>query len=152
MTYATQANITSEMKGIVFDTTSQVKAADIAEFLEQADAMIDMYIGQRYTLPIAGSKSLLILKKIAIDLVVCRVNKILDLSKSNPIPADGVVQDITEGSAYRESMKLLMAIRDNKADLPDTASTSETAGLASFHTEPANIDIVPTFDRELQQW
>jgi phage gp36-like protein len=152
MTYATQANITSELKGIVFDSSSQVKAADITEFLDQADAQIDMYIGKRYDTPVTGTKSLNILKKIAIDIVVYRVTKILDLSKSTPIPEAGVVQDITEGSAYRESMKMLVAIRDNIMSLPDATLANAVSGLGSFHTESANSDITPVFDRELQQW
>lgn len=152
MTYATQANITSELKGVIFSTTSQITSAAILEFLDQADAVIDMYVGKRYDTPVTGTKSLNLLKKIAIDIVVYRVTKILDLSKSIPIPEAGVIQDITEGSAYRESMRMLKDIRDNVMSLPDATLINTTSGFGSFHTEALNSDIVPVFDKELQQW
>lgn len=152
MTYATQANITSELKGVVFSASSQITSAAVLEFLDQADAIIDMYVGKRYDTPVTGTKSLNLLKKIAIDIVVYRVTKILDLSKSIPIPDSGVIQDITEGSAYRESMRVLKDIRDNVMSLPDATLLNTTSGLGSFHAEALNSEILPVFDKELQQW
>lgn len=154
MAYATQANIEHELKNIVFvaDGAKGISTVALAEFLEQADATIDMYLGGRYSTPITGANSLNILKKIAIDIVVYRVTKISNLSKSVPIPESGVIQDITEGSAYRESMRMLKDIRDNVMSLPDATLLNTSSGLGSFHTEPLNSCIKPVFDKELQQW
>lgn len=153
MSYCTAANVTSELKNVTFNASSSVTSAAVLEFIDQADAIIDMHIAQRYSAPVtSGAKSLNILKKISIDLVVYRIAKILNLSKSVPIPDQKVIQEITEGSAYRESMKLLVAIRDNLMNLPDATLLDSTSGLASFHTETGNSEIVPVFDREEQQW
>lgn len=153
MAYATQANIEHELKNIVFvaDGGKGVTVTALAEFLEQTDALIDMYVGKRYSTPISGTKSLNLLKKIAIDIVVYRVTKILDLSKSIPIPEAGVIQDITEGGAYRESMRILRDIRDNVMSLPDATLLNASSGLSSYQTEAGN-SYVPVFDKELQQW
>lgn len=152
MTYATIDDIEAELKGINFTTTSQVTSTAVNNFLLQTDALINSYIYERYELPITGVESLEILKKIEIDFVVWRVSKILDLTKSEPIPAGGVPQEITEGSAYRESMALLASIKANKNDLPDATEINPTSPLASFHSDPNNLNITPFFDMESQQW
>ena len=152
MTYATIANIESELKGVIFTTTSQVKSTAVLEFLDQADALINLYISERYIIPITGQYSLEVLRQIEIDLVTWRVSKILDLTKSEPIPATGVPQEITEGSAYRRSLLLLKDIKANKCDLPDAEEINPIAGLASFHSDPANSNITPVFDKQEQQW
>ncbi len=152
MTYALEADIIKEMKGIGFTSSTQVTSAAISDFLDQADALINMYIGKRYVTPATGSESLLVLKKIAVDIVVYRATKILDLKKSIPIPDSNVIQDITEGSAYRHSIKLLTDIRDNKMDLPDESEINSSGGLASFHTESGNADLTPCFQKGVDQW
>ena len=152
MTYATQSDIENELKGVTFTASSQVTASAVGDFLEQADAIIDMHLVKRYTTPITGSDSLLIVKKIAIDIVAYRITKILDLKKSVPIPDNNVIQNITEGSAYRESMKMLIAIRDNKMDLPDETELNAYSPLISFHTETGNNDIEPFFEKGVKQW
>ena len=45
MTYATTADIENELKNISFSISSDVKISAISGFLNQADAVIDMYIG-----------------------------------------------------------------------------------------------------------
>lgn len=152
MTYATTADIENELKNISFSISSDVKISAISGFLNQADAVIDMYIGKRYTTPATASGALLVLKKIAIDIVVYRVAKILDLKKSIPIPDSKIIQDITNGDAYKESMRMLTAIRDDKMDLPSETEISATSGLASFHTESGNSAIVPEFKKGTDQW
>lgn len=152
MTYATSSDIENELKGISFTATSSVTTGAVSDFLDQADAVIDMHIAKRYATPVTASESLLVLKKIAIDLVVYRVAKILDLKKSVPIPDSKVIQDITNGDAYKESMKLLAAIRDNKMDLPGQDELNSNVGLRSLHTEAGNSDIVPFFEKGVEQW
>jgi len=152
MAYCTSANIAAELKNMPISTTSNVTSASVLEFIEQADAIIDMYIGQRYATPVATAQAVNILKKISIDIVVYRIAKILDLSKSNPVPDGVIIQDITEGSAYRESMNMLKAIRDNVMALPSATLIDAASGLLSFHSESANSDIIPVFKKESQQW
>ena len=152
MTYATETDIENELKGITFGATSIPTSAAVADFLTQADAIINMYLSKRYATPIVDADALNIVKKIAIDFVTYRVVKILDLSKSNPIPDSNIIQQIDEGSAYRESMKMLAAIRDNKMDLLGVSEISSAGGLASFHTESGNSEIVPYFQKGVDQW
>lgn len=153
MTYAVESDIEAELKNIDFSAaSSQVTSINVSSFITQADALIDMYIGKRYDTPVTNSKALSVIKKIAIDIVVYRIVKILDLSKSIPIPDQQIIQDITEGSAYRESINLLKAIRDDKMDLPGETLLEAGSALQSFHSETVNSNITPVFDKELKQW
>lgn len=155
MTYAIEEDIQNELKRIVIGGDTGVTRNAIVDFLTQEGAKIDAFIGKRYTTPIVladDPKSFALLKKIEIDFVVYRVTKILNLSRSVPIPEKGVTQDITEGSAYRESMKMLQQIKDGKLDLPDSDLINSSAGFGSFHSESINSDVVPCFDRTAQQW
>jgi len=152
MTYALESDIIEEMKGIAFGSAGQVTSDAIAGFLDQADAQINMYLGKRYDTPITGASSLLIVKKIAVDLVVYRASKILNLKKSVPIPHSNIPQEMTAGSAYRESIKTLTMLRDNKLDLPDETEIDSVSGLSSFHTESGNAGIVPFFEKGVDQW
>lgn len=152
MPYATSADIIAEIKGFDPDEESSVTSDAVDDFLTQADAVINMYIGKRYTTPVTATAALEVVKKIEIDIVVYRIAKILNLKKSVPIPDSNIIQEVTEGSAYRDSMKMLAAIRDNKMDLPGETETSAAGGLASFHTEAGNLDIEPCFKKGEQQW
>lgn len=152
MPYATSADIIAEIKGFDPDEGSSVTSDAVDDFLTQADAVINMYIGKRYTTPVTATAALEVVKKIAIDIVVYRIAKILNLKKSVPIPDSNIIQEVTEGSAYRESMKMLAAIRDNKMDLPGETETNTAGGLASFHTEAGNLDIEPCFKKGEDQW
>jgi len=152
MAYALKTDILNEMKGLALDATTSVTGAAVVGFISEADAVIDMHLNKRYTTPVTASASLLVVKKISIDIVAYRVAKILSLKKALPIPNPNVVQEITEGSSYRESMKMLRAIRDNEMDLPGESLTDSTSSLASFHTETGNSAIVPLIEKDSQQW
>ena len=151
MTYATSADIRAELKNIAFTSTSSVTDDAILDFLDQAEALINMYIGQRYVTPVTSAEAILVLKKCEIDIVVYRVTKILDLKKSVPIPDTAIPQDITEGSAYKQCIKLLESIRDNDMDLPGETPINPDSGLASFNTEPG-VDNPACFQKGVDQW
>ena len=155
MTYATEEDIRSELKEAEFEGDTLVTAAAIADFLAQEGAKIHAFIAQRYTTPISENDSpqaYALLKKIEIDLVTYRVVKVMDKSKSVPIPDERVVTEITEGTAYNESMKMLYALQKGKIDLPDATETDPDAGFGSFHSESINSDVDPVFDVTEQQW
>lgn len=151
MTYAVQADIENEFKRVSFDDPNDaISNVALSDFLDQADSVINMYIEKRYLLPIVSSNALLVLKKIAIDIVAYRVTKILSLTKSVPIPDGRVVQEITEGTAYRESMNLLKGIGSNDFDLPGEDLKNPASGLSSFHVD--NPNIAPIFQKGVDQW
>lgn len=151
MTYATQVDIENEFKRISFnDTNDVVSSTALAGFLDQTDAFIDMYLEDRYNLPIVSSGALLVLKKIAVDIVVCRVRGIVDLTKSNPFASENVKQDSTSTKGCCDNNATLNMIKNGRMKLPGEELKDPTGGLSSFHAE--NITIEPVFKKGVTQW
>lgn len=151
MTFAISTDIESEFRNIVFGSGSNaaISTAEVDEFLTQTDALINGILKPKYELPITGSNSLEILKKIEIDFVAFRVSKILNLKKSIPLPDKTIVQDLNNGFAYKESKKLLDAIFEGKFVLPDADLLTGSSGLSDFNS--AN-SIEPIWKRDTKQW
>jgi len=154
MPYANICDVETEFRGIKFDADadSGVKPNTVEKFLEQDEAFIHTYIAERYPTPVTSTEGAQILKKIEVQLVSFRIDKIISLTGSRPVPKAGIIQSNDRELCYKEAIKYLEAIRDNKMNLPGTEEIVPDAGLASFHTEPGNDDIVPFFDKEVQQW
>jgi phage gp36-like protein len=150
MTYSAVTDIENELKNTTFSSTSIVTSTAVSDFISQADATIDMYLSKRYSLPITDATALIVLKNISIDIVTFRVAKILDLKKSGSIPDNHVVQDITNGDAYKESMRKLVAIRDGVMDLIGETAITPQSSLSSLQYE--NSDLVPFFQKGVDQW
>lgn len=150
MTYATENDIANEFKNGVFNANTTVNSSALSGFLSQEGALIDSYIVNRYALPISDPQAILVLKKIEIDLVAYRVAKIQDLKKSNPIPDGRIVQDLSNGASYRQSMKMLQALKNGELDLNGETEINPTGGLSSFATD--NTDCSPVFKKCEKQW
>lgn len=151
MTYATELDIQNEFKDISFGNANDIlDSSVISDFLAQTDAFIDMSIGQRYILPVVDSQALLILKKIEIDIVVCRIRKLIDLTKSSMYPSDNVPQENTKTQGSCDNNATLKAIKDGQLTLPNTDFANAGGGLTSFHAE--NTDIYPVFMKGVTQW
>lgn len=115
MAYADQEDIENEIKGIEFSSTSSLTASALSEILEQESAVIDQYLLTQYQLPIINTGALNVLKKICIDFVVFRVEKIL--KKSNDSNDTNMPQKNASYSAYKNSMKLLKMFANSELSL-----------------------------------
>lgn len=149
MTYALESHIVGEMKGVTFSSSSFVTTSKISEILDEADAEINGYINARYNLPITDSSALLFLRKIAIDIVVYRVSKILEIKSSKPIPDGRIIQDISSASTYRQAIKVLEGIRDGKNQLYGATLKSSVGNVKSYNN---TNNIEPQFKVDEQQW
>lgn len=150
MSYASVEEIKSELKNLTINADSALIKSDIESFLAQAASLIDTSISNRYVLPIesASTDALNVLKKIEIDIVVYRCDKILNLKKAQPIPK-GIRQLNTTGDAYRESMKLLKKIVEGTITLSDVDTLSKGQGVESLNSINS---IDPDFNSGVQQW
>ena len=77
MGYCTVGDVSSDFKNIEFSATSTVTDTEVGDFIDQESAFIDSMICSVYVVPVTGSSSLLLLKKIAIALVADRVRHVL---------------------------------------------------------------------------
>lgn len=150
MSYATVSDITSEFRELTVTTTSPITTAEVERFLLEADALIDTKLSNRYTVPIvSGSVSLVLLRKIEIDIVAYRIASILNLKKEVPLPDKTILQDLNYTASYKVSMKLLDDLFSGKILLPDATIKTDSSGFADYNY--AN-DIGPIFERDTKQW
>lgn len=144
MAYCTNAQVSSEFKGITFSASSSITDTEVDRFIEEADAEIDGKVSQVYTTPITGTVSLIIVRTISIWLVKDRINKILAVKTGND--EDNQSGEESLGSRARQ---MLNDIVDRKLDLPDATLVTASDGVKDYNY--AN-SIEPTFKRGTVQW
>ena len=146
--YATQSDISDNMKGATFTAVTAVTDTTLANMLSQESAVIDQHIIPRYTLPITDASALLFLEKICIDLVVYRVKTVLQPKSALPQPDGKIAQVIVSSSPHKEAMRMLRAILKGEMTLP-----GESIKAINFISSTAvNNDHTTLFDDEEQQW
>lgn len=145
MAYASSSDVSSEFKAIVFDSNSAVTNTEVGTFLDQASALIDGTIGNRYEVPVMGSASLLVLKMICIWLVKSRILSILSVKS----PQDATKQEPDGPSLYKQAMDMLKAIKTGALLLTDATAASTDGAMTSFLM---NEELEYTFTMESDAW
>lgn len=148
MTYAAVVDIQNEFRKITFDGTSDITDTRVTGFLEETDAMIDTLLSVRYQLPITGTKSLLVLKRIEIAVVAERIASILDL-KQNKVVSSTIKQEYNKKDKANIAIKMLNQLVDGIIILPDAVLLDSQYGFSSY-TEDNNIE--PFFEKGVDQW
>ena len=151
MTYSLLTDIESELRDVSFTSgpNEVLTIAEINAFLTQTEALINTRLSNRYELPIVGVASLLLLKKIEIDLVTFRVVKILNLKRETPTPDSRIEQDLNYSAAFQQSTRLLEELFMGKVLLPDDSPKTAGSGISSFN-QVNNIQ--PVWERDAKQW
>lgn len=152
MSYATTDEIVSEFKSLnISAANSAVDTAEVTRFIDEACAQIHSCLANRYVTPVtASAEALLLLKKITIDLVVFRITKILSTKKAFPVPDENVIQEITEGTAYREAMKLLEDLSEGRKQLIGAELLGTTNGVSGISS--GTTDKCPVMQKDVTQW
>lgn len=147
MSYATIVNIQDEFRDITFDTSTDITSVRVQEFLDQADAEINLMLGSRYETPITGVESLKIVKRIEIAIVAARVASILDLKgkSQNSI----IKQEFNKKDYEKESRELLDRLKDQDFILPDAVLLDTSYGMKSSLVDDG---VTPIFKKGVDQW
>ena len=101
------------------------------------------------TANVAGSSALFLLRKIEIDIVACRVAKILKVKVAERLQSSNVRQDILDGGCASKAMKLLKMIKDGLLDLGDATAVDTSGGMQSRNQVNSYLGQI---DRESTQW
>ena len=150
MAYAIKTEIESEFKDLKISASgTAIIETEATRFINEAGAEIDAYISKIYTLPVTASDALLLLKKICIDLVTFRITKILSIKNAFIVPESKIIQEITEGTAYRHALKLLDELKKGNIDLVG-AEKNQTYGAMKSYTKENSLE--PIFQRYNEQW
>lgn len=146
MAYCSTTEVAAEFKALTFSASTEVTSTECTRFIDEASDLIDAYIASRYAVPVTGgSKALNVLKMVAIGLVACRVQDILEVRTGTP----KTDQDLKRPDICKNAMPMLKAIQSGAITLLDATLASSTDGVRSYNSEN---DVEPYFDRDCVQW
>lgn len=148
MTYAVAADIQGELKGITFTTTTSVTLATVTEMIAQESAVIDQYLSTQYVTPVTDTEAIKTLKKICIDFVALRVEKVL--KHSNDSNDKGFVQEASTVMSYKESLKLLKMFSDGTISLAGAERITGKGSIMSISPDQNSTERV--FKKDEKQW
>ena len=142
MAYCSESDVKIEFKNITWDTSGGIASATVAEWTVQESAVIDSYLSERYVIPVTGTNSLSVLKKIAILLTSHRVKMALQVKSIDPASQDQLPDD------YERAIAMLNDLAKGVTILPDAPLTTTSNETLKVYYE-ANP---PIFDKDKVQW
>jgi len=147
MGYSTSAEIQSDFKNLTLSTTTLVTTADVEQFIVEADALIDSFIGMKYEVPVTGGASALsLLKLFSRTLVADRVKKIMEVKQAQNTSAN---QDTRGAYSTKDVMAALKQIQNGDLKLSGATGLVSNGGFYS-HNNANSIE--PTFKKGCKQW
>lgn len=148
MAYTTYSEIEKDFKDQTFSADSgNVRQADVTGFITEADALINAYVGTRYTVPVSSGDGLNLLKLLSRSLVTARIKKILEVKQEKATDANqaavGVLLSVTK------VMEILNDIQSGKLALAGASSLVSGNG---FYSKNAACDVEPVIKKDEKQW
>lgn len=147
MAYAETSDVAGEFKNITFSSTTNVTSTDIENFIDQASALIDSYVGQKYSVPVTeGTSTLNLLKMFCVTLVADRIKKILEVKQET---SKQLNQSTRGAFSTRDVLDMLVKIA--KGELSLVGATSELAD-GGFYSNNYENNIETKFKITKEQW
>lgn len=148
MAYTTFAEVQADFKDMTFEVSgTNVIQSDVTQFIVEADALINAYVGARYAVPVTSGEGLSLLKMCSRCLVTARIKKIMEVKQTKSDDANqNVVGVLLSPTAV---MKILSDIRDGKVSLAGGAALISNSG---FYSKNAADDIAPVIEKDSKQW
>ena len=147
MAYCTSLNVQADFKNMTFTASTLVTSDDVTQFIVEADALINSFIGMKYETPVtAGTSALELLKLFSRTIVADRIKKIIEVKQSTSSSAN---QDVRGAYSTRDVMKMLMQIKDGDLKLSGATPLVSNGG---FYSKNYLEDILPVFEKDEKQW
>ena len=146
MAYCTIDDIKADFRKIEFNASSALTEPEVVKFIDEESAYIDARLSGRYQTPITGANALLVLRKICVFLVSCRVRAVLEIKVNARVKSE--FKD-NKCVTDRNPEKLLNDIAMGKIPLNDATLLSSEDGISSFNVDN---NIEPYFSTTKQQW
>lgn len=147
--YSSIDKVAAEFKQITFNSTSFVTDTDVTRYIEESDALINVYIQKRYTLPIpdTATEALKLLSLYSTLLVAERIRKILETKQATN---SGANQSTRGMISTKEIMDFLKDVSNGDKDLPglDPSSPQTPFGSGTI----AGFQVDPLFKKDVRQW
>jgi phage gp36-like protein len=146
MSYCSASDVQSMFQGITFGTTAtKILSTEVAQWITEADAEIDGYLGGVYVTPITGTAALNIIKQIATKLVAHRAERRIYVNSGSNEIDRGRKTDLRT-----EALKSLEAIQKKNLLLSDATLKTTHDGSSGYMA--VNTDLEHTFKKGEDQW
>jgi hypothetical protein len=147
MAYTTSTEIESDFKDVTFTTTSNVKTADVTQFIAESDALINSYVGKKYTTPVTSGEGLTLLKLLSRSLVTARIKRLMEVKQEKNSDANqNILGVLLSPTAV---MKILSDIKDGTINLDGAALLVSDSG---FYSENYQNDVEFVAKKSERQW
>lgn len=147
MGYCTVSDLAGDFKATTFSSTSMITDTTVAQFITEASALIDSYVGARYVVPVTGTSSLSLMSLYCRTLVADRVRGILANRQQTNTDANQQVK--SDGFSVKDVIKALQDIKDGVTTLVDGTLINATA---SFYSNNNQCGVNPRFRKNSRQW
>lgn len=148
MSYCTVSDVQADFKTITFTSTSLVTSVAVTQFITEADALINSYVGQRWTTPItADATSLALMSLLSRTLVSSRVKGILENKQVTNTDANQNVK----GNEFtvKDVLSMLAEIKAGNVQL---SGASLLLANAAFYSNNQSRNIQPKFHKNRKEW
>lgn len=146
MAYTTNAEVAADFKDLPFTTTTNVKTADVDQFIVEADALINSYVGSAYVVPVTAGEGLQLLKLLSRSLVTGRIKKLMEVKQEKSVDANQSVMGVLLSPT--QVMKILTDIQKQNTVLIGATALS---GGGFFSNNVAN-SVEPVLEKDTKQW
>lgn len=148
MAYTTFAEISADFKDLTFTSTTNVKDTDVTQFIVEADALINAYVGNVYVVPVTTSgEGLNLLKFLSRSLVSGRIKKLMEVKQDKAVDANQSIQGVLLSVA--QIMKILNDIQAKNLTL--AGATFLIAG-GGFYSNNVVNDVQASVNKDTKQW
>lgn len=147
MPYATFTEIQADFKSMTFAAGFNITDTAVTEFILEADALINSYVGSVYVVPIAAGEALILMKLLSRSLVTNRVKKIMEVKQEKSTDANQNVVSVL--LPITQVMKILTDIQ-NKVSVLAGATLLDARG--GFYSNNVANNVCPTIKKDSKQW
>ena len=148
MSYTTFSEVEGDFKDTEFTATSNVLDSDATQFIVEADALINAYVGTVYVAPVVTpGEGLNLLKLLSRSLVVNRIKRVLEVKQIKSEDANQNIVSVLLSVA--QVMKILTDIQNK--DLFLSGAVALIAGAGFYNNNVAN-SIEPVIKKDERQW
>jgi phage gp36-like protein len=149
MSYSAVSDIIQDFKAMAIDSDTAVTDAAVTQFIVEADALINSYVGQKYQVPVTGGgDGLNLLKLCSRSLVSNRVRAIMQVKQ--PVNTDPAQNVSNPTLSKTDVMQILKDIREGNLNLDGATLLGSTSG--GFTSQNVNNMVCPTIRKDSIQW
>lgn len=148
MAYTTYTEIQGDFKNLTFDASvGNVIQSEVTQFIVEADALIDSFVGAKYSVPVTAGDGLNLLKMLSRTIVTLRIKSIIEVRQNSNVAANQ--NAVSTLMSMSQITKMLEQIKAGQVKL--AGATALVSGGGFYSSNYAN-DITPVIKKGDKQW